>query len=283
VSSAATRQLGMLSQPLARPAIGMLYDTSVSDELFSQVAREPSLADRVASLMLETITSNRLRPGDSLPSERELGEQFGVSRTVIREAVRSLVAKGLIEVRTGSGIRVATLDGSAVRESLTHFLRGNDGLDYQKVHEIRSVLEAQMAASAAERARPADIREISAALDRMTEAGKDVEMAAQADVEFHRALADATQNPLYAVLLDAIGNALIEVRKQTLMRGSLVSALRSHREILDAVRRGDADAARSAMSAHLETVEEYWEKSRPATFAEVGARPPSSKRRRGAS
>jgi GntR family transcriptional regulator, transcriptional repressor for pyruvate dehydrogenase complex len=231
-------------------------------EFFSQVARDPSLADKVAALMLETITSNSLRPGDSLPSERELGEQFGVSRTVVREAVRSLVAKGLIEVRTGSGIRVASMDGSSARESLAHFLRLSDGLDYAKVHEIRSVLEVQMAASAAERANQADLRALSEACRKMTDVGNDVDQASRADIEFHRALANATHNPLYVVLLDAIGDALIEVRQQTLLHGGLSAALRSHREIFEAVKRGDAAGAREAMSYHLETVERLWTNSR---------------------
>jgi GntR family transcriptional regulator, transcriptional repressor for pyruvate dehydrogenase complex len=234
----------------------------VVSEFFPQVTRDPSLADKVAALMLETITSNSLRPGDSLPSERELGEQFGVSRTVVREAVRSLVAKGLIEVRTGSGIRVASMDGSSARESLAHFLRLSDGLDYAKVHEIRSVLEVQMAASAAERANQGDLRALSEACRKMTDVGNDVDQASRADIEFHRALANATHNPLYVVLLDAIGDALIEVRQQTLLHGGLSSALRSHREIFEAVKRGDAAGAREAMSAHLETVERLWTNSR---------------------
>lgn len=231
-------------------------------ESFSQVTRHPSLADKVAVLMLEKITSGPLRPGDSLPSERELGEQFGVSRTVIREAVRSLVAKGLIEVRTGSGIRVAPMDGSTVSESLAHFLRRSDGLDYEKVHEIRTVLEVQMAASAAERANPADLRALSEACRTMTDARNNVDKATRADVEFHRALANATHNPLYVILLDAIGDALIEVRQQTLLHGSFLSALRSHQEIFEAVQRADAAGAREAMSSHLETVERFWTSSR---------------------
>ena len=77
-------------------------------------------------MMLETILSQRLQVGDRLPSERELGEQFGVSRTVVREAVRALVAKGVIEVRSGSGLRVAAVDAAAVSESMSLYLRGGD-------------------------------------------------------------------------------------------------------------------------------------------------------------
>ena len=98
-------------------AYHMTYDRCVNGEptaegpsegaLFGQVRREPRLSDKVAEMMLETILSRRLAVGERLPSERELGEQFGVSRTVVREAVRALVAKGVIEVRSGSGLRVA--------------------------------------------------------------------------------------------------------------------------------------------------------------------------------
>ena len=98
-----------------------------------------------------------------------------MSRTVIREAVRSLAAKGLIGVRSGSGIRVAPVDGSAVRESLAFSPRGSDGLDYHKVHEVRSVLEVQMAGSAAERATSEDISKMESACRQMESAGDDVE------------------------------------------------------------------------------------------------------------
>src|SRR5881628_1454219 len=118
----------------------MAYDRYVSGEptgmpaetaLFDQVTREPRLSDKVADMMLETILSDRLKVGDRLPSERELGEQFGVSRTVVREAVRALVTKGVIDVRSGSGLRVAAVDANAVSESMSLFLRGST-LDFEK-------------------------------------------------------------------------------------------------------------------------------------------------------
>src|SRR5215212_10173666 len=123
---------------------------STGKALFDQVAREPRLSDKVAEMMLETILSNRLNVGDRLPSERELGEQFGVSRTVVREAVRALVAKGVIEVRSGSGLRVAAVDADSVRESMSLFLRGG-AIDFDKVNEVRSLLEVHIAGLAAER------------------------------------------------------------------------------------------------------------------------------------
>src|SRR5215213_8947126 len=118
--------------------------------LFGLVNRERRLSDKVAEMMLDTILSNRLNVGDRLPSERELGEQFGVSRTVVREAVRALVAKGVIEVRSGSGLRVAAVDADSVRESMSLFLRGG-AIDFDKVNEVRSLLEVHIAGLAAER------------------------------------------------------------------------------------------------------------------------------------
>jgi len=113
--------------------------TDASEALFSKVPREPTLSDRVATSMLETILSSDMQVGDRLPSERELGDQFGVSRTVVREAVRALVAKGVIEVRRGTGLQVAAVNQSAVNETMSLYLRASR-LDFERVHEVRQVL-----------------------------------------------------------------------------------------------------------------------------------------------
>src|SRR6266550_7559142 len=134
--------------------------------LFPQVTREPRLSDKVADLMLETILSRKLMAGDRLPSERELGEQFGVSRTVVREAVRALVAKGVIEVRSGSGLRVAAVDAAAVSESMSLFMHGG-GIEFEKVHEVRTVLEVHIAGLAAERASDDDVARLREVHERM--------------------------------------------------------------------------------------------------------------------
>jgi GntR family transcriptional repressor for pyruvate dehydrogenase complex len=246
----------------------MTYDRFVDDTvdglgrpreppLFDQVQRQPKLSDKVAEMMLETILSRRLEPGDRLPSERELGEQFGVSRTVVREAVRALVAKGVIEVRSGSGLRVAAVDASAVRESMSLFLRGAT-LDYEKVHEVRKMLEVHIAGLAAARSTDPDLRELIVACERMEAAIDDVEEASQLDLEFHRAIARATHNELYLVLMDSIGESLIEIRRANLAGGSARVTLDLHRSILDAITAHDVEGARMAMSEHLDHVEDIW-------------------------
>ena len=234
--------------------------TETAKPMFGRVSREPRLSDKVADLLLETIHARGLQPGERLPSERELSEQFGVSRTVIREAVRALAAKGVIDVRTGSGLRVSAVDAAAVSESMSLYLRGSESVDYPKVHEVRAMLELQTAGLAAERASDEDIAELTEILMRMAAELDDVEAASLHDVEFHRAIARATHNELYLLLLDSLGQALIEIRRENIAAGSGPDALDSHRRILQAIAAREPEAARAEMLSHLENVEQYWEK-----------------------
>ncbi|MFN0156050.1 MAG: FadR/GntR family transcriptional regulator [Gaiella sp.] len=234
-----------------------LEQSEGGEALFEQIAREPRLSDKVADMMLETILSRRLQAGDRLPSERELGEQFGVSRTVIREAVRALVAKGMIEVRSGSGLRVAAVDAAAVSESMSLYLRGG-ALDFEKVHEVRALLEVHIAGMAAERATDENLAQLRAVHERMKEEVADVEAAARDDLEFHRAIALATQNDLYLLLLDSIGSALIDIRRENLGTGASPMTLGQHEAVLERIVARDAAGARAAMSAHLEGVATWW-------------------------
>jgi GntR family transcriptional repressor for pyruvate dehydrogenase complex len=229
--------------------------------VFNAVGREPRLSDKVTEAILETIASNQLKPGDTLPTERELGEQFGVSRTVIREAIRALSAKGMLEVRGGSGVRIVAVDEGTVRESMRHFVQGS-AMDYGKVDEIRRVLEVAAAGIAAGRATPEDIAAINETIEQMDNACDDVELTVQYDIAFHRALASATHNELFLVLHDSMGEMLLEVRRQNLTRGGadrrrLVVDL--HRRIRDAVEAHEPEAARAAMAEHLGAVQRGWE------------------------
>jgi GntR family transcriptional repressor for pyruvate dehydrogenase complex len=227
------------------------------EALFQQVPREPRLSDKVAEMMLDTILSKKLEVGDRLPSERELGEQFNVSRTVVREAVRALVAKGVIEVRSGSGLRVAAVDAAAVTESMSLYLRGGT-LDFEKVHEVRTLLEVHTAGVAAERATEEDVDRLRVVHERMRREAGDVESAARDDLEFHRTIARATQNDLYLLLMDSIGAALIDIRRENLGSGSMPTTLSQHEAVLDRIAAHDPDGARTAMAAHLEGVADWW-------------------------
>jgi GntR family transcriptional repressor for pyruvate dehydrogenase complex len=243
----------------------MADDTGANEpELFERVTREPRLSDKVAEMMRQAILSRQLAPGTPLPSERELGEQFGVSRTVIREAVRALAAKGIVEVRSGSGLRVASVDGATALESLSWFIRGGQ-LEYPKVHEVRSTIEIEMAGLAAERRTEEQLQAMRDAHARFEKVIGDVKKAAAVDVEFHALIARATQNDLFSVLLGSIGDALIEIRHKNLASGSGQETIDAHAGILDRIAERDGPGARDAMRQHLETVERFWaEKVRDA-------------------
>jgi GntR family transcriptional regulator, transcriptional repressor for pyruvate dehydrogenase complex len=194
-----------------------------------------------------------------LPPERELGRQFGVSRTVIREAVRALSAKGLLDVRSGSGVRIVAVDEATVRESMRHFVRGSM-MDYSKVDEVRRVLEVAAAGIAAERATDEDIALLDATIERFANECSDLEASVQIDLEFHREVARATHNELFAVLHDAMGEMLAEVRRRNLSRGRSERRLvvEMHRRIRDGIAAHDPPAAQQAMHDHLGHVQATW-------------------------
>jgi GntR family transcriptional repressor for pyruvate dehydrogenase complex len=233
--------------------------------VFEAVGRDARLSDKVTEAILQTIVSNRLKPGDALPPERELGKQFGVSRTVIREAIRALHAKGLLEVRSGSGVRIVAVDAKTVTESMRHFVKGSM-LDYAKVDEVRRVLEVEAAGIAAERATDEDLERIDATLEEMAGSVGDLATSIEVDLEFHRAIASATHNELFGVLHDAIGEMLVEVRRRNLSLGppERRRVIEMHTAIRDRVAEHDAPAARQAMRDHLDHVQATWSGRAPS-------------------
>src|ERR1700680_2848068 len=131
-----------------------------SSNPYSSVTRAPNLSDKVAEQLTEAIMSRRLPPGELLPSERDLGEKFKVSRTVVREAVRSLAARGLVRVTAGRGVEVSRVNSGNVAASMRLLVRGHEGVDYGKVNEVRTAVEVQVAGLAARRARPEDLKRL---------------------------------------------------------------------------------------------------------------------------
>ncbi len=229
----------------------------MSAPVFDPIGRPPRLTDRIADKLTEAIVAGQFRVGDNLPSEREVGAQFGVSRTVVREAIRSLVTKGLLDVQSGRGARVARLDSAPLTEAMSLLVRGTPDIDFAKLHEIRTMLETHTVEAAARRATDDDIRELEAVYERM--AGADGEAAAELDVEFHRAIARATHNELHLVLLDSIGENLLEVRRATLaIPHDAARRIDEHRRIVEAIGAHDPARARAAMEEHLRNVAEAW-------------------------
>lgn len=209
--------------------------------------------EEVAKQIEDGIVANHHRAGDQLPSERELIERFKVSRAVIRESLKVLVEKSLVEVRPGKGAFVREPESSSVTNALSLYLR-RQGHDWFSVHllQVRQLLEVEIAGLAAAKATAADLRDIAGALAAMETDKADLERFAKADLLFHRALATATRNPLMELLLHPIAGLLLELMEElSPLTKAREQAIHHHREILKAVAKADVSMARQAMQAHL--------------------------------
>ena len=229
-------------------------------QAFRSVSRERSLSDKVTEQITEAIISRQVRPGERLPSERELGARFNVSRTVIREAVRSLVARGLVRVTSGRGVEVSEVGSGSVAASMKLLVRGYE-LAYEKVSEVRGAVEVQTAGLAARRAQPEDIERLRQLCDehQINLDKGDLDAASESDFQFHRELTRASGNELLLAMLDSISDVLREVRHQAMVQPHVSEdGLKAHRRILKAVSSGDPKAARDAMARHLADAERIW-------------------------
>lgn len=220
-----------------------------------RLEKSETLVERVVSQIQRLIVDGEWASGHRLSSERQLGEDLGVSRTVIRESLSALSAKGLIEPILGGGFVVATPISSDLIPSLTLFLReGKPHLDYIKVHEARQLLEVEIAGLAAERRSDADIASLEKSLDLMRSLSSpfDVQAFSAADVEFHMLLARSTHNPLLWLMMETVSDIMSDVRRiGSLVPGLPTRAIHHHRAILKEVKFGDPSAAREAMRRHL--------------------------------
>ena len=215
--------------------------------------------ERVAEQIEKRILDGELHKGDRLPTERELAEQFQVSRTAVREAMKSLAQKGLINMRPGRGTIVIDGASEALQNSIGLMMKlklgevgGSDNLV-----EFRVILETEIAALAAARATEKEISAMREAIRVMDNSLNDADAFISADNMFHEALAQATQNALILILINSIVLLLSEQRKQIFeIEGGPQRGQIHHRRILESVIRRDPEAARAAMRSHLQQVRE---------------------------
>ena len=220
--------------------------------LFAMVERKPNLAADVISQIESAIIRGELEPGDKLPPERELTDRFGVSRTVVREAIHALSAKHLIEVQPGAGAVVAQPSTQSIAGSIRLLLNlGRPNIELHELVEVRINLEAEIATLCAERRSQADLEALAATLEGMRVAG-DASTFTYHDMRFHLLLAEATHNRLYVILLHAlleIVTNLSLIGSKTVERRRLATAF--HERIYKCISDNDSEGARSAMLDHL--------------------------------
>ena len=221
----------------------------------SPVEKNANLVDQVVRQLRSAILGGGLPFGEPIPAEGVLAKQLQVSRTVVREALRTMRGMGMVEIDRGKPARVKRPDVRDAADSLQFYLGSHGGSLLQQI-EVRTSVECQIAELAAQRITPEQLEKLREALEELRRA-KTRAQVVEADVRFHTQLAESTGNPLFCTLLATVAE---------LMRASIASmnpgpawnvSLELHEAIFRAVDRGDASAARDAMAAHMREAEAF--------------------------
>jgi GntR family transcriptional repressor for pyruvate dehydrogenase complex len=220
----------------------------------SRIARPRRLSEEVSGDLQRRIARGEIRPGDRLPTEKALGEAFGVSRAVVREAIARLKADGLIETRQGSGAFVV----EAPKEINLRFWKGAGPAlgELRDIFELRAMVEGAVAELAAQRRDDDDLSAMHEHLRAMDDALKLGIDGTEADDKFHVAMARATHNSYIGRLVEFLGQHFSDSRKLAWHDNSLQLRLpqasqREHRALLEAIRQGNGEAARRRALEHL--------------------------------
>jgi GntR family transcriptional repressor for pyruvate dehydrogenase complex len=222
-----------------------------------KVIQASRLYEQIVQQIEESILKGELSEGSQLPAERDLAKQFGVSRTAVREAIKALQEKGLVDAFPGRGTFVTNGTSNSMRRSLDRIIKCGEPDGWAYLVEVREILEPEIAALAAVRATDQDLAAMRDALEVMDHAGRDSDAFIEADLDFHLALAEAAANPIVLSLIDSIVGLLREQRLRIFrIGGGPERGQHHHKRILEAIERNDPQGARAAMQSHLFQVRE---------------------------
>jgi GntR family transcriptional regulator, transcriptional repressor for pyruvate dehydrogenase complex len=222
-----------------------------------KIVRSSRLYEQIVQQVEDSIQKGALKLGDQLPPERELAQQFGVSRTAVREAVKALREKGLVEAYPGRGTFITGGTSYSIRQSLDRMMKMGQAEGSAFLAEVREILEPEIAALAAKRADQENLAAMREEIAEMDAAKKDPDAFIEADLDFHLALAEAAANPIILSLIDSIVGLLREQRMRIFhVEGGPERGQYHHKRIMEAVEKNDPLGAREAMKAHLRQVRE---------------------------
>ena len=226
-----------------------------SGKTYQGLKRSEQIADQLEEEILSAA-----RVGERLPSEQQLAERFEASRTVVREALKILRARGLIDSRTGSGAYTTRPDVQDLSHMVSRIIRMDGHMDYRSIYQVRICLETEAARSAALRAADADFDQLQAILNRLQNRNLGVLERRDMDFEFHRLLAHHSKNPLLELLVATMANVFKDVIKIGIfIEGGIDDAILRHQRILDALKQRDADLAERMMFEHLDQSRKNYE------------------------
>ncbi|MFJ7951865.1 FadR/GntR family transcriptional regulator [Lysinibacillus sp. NPDC096418] len=207
----------------------------------------------------EYFLNGELQPGDKLPTERELASRFSVSRTSVREALRKLEIKGIIEIKQGSGSFIKTPEYQSFGEELSSTIIKTEKKLIYEMLELRQALEVECAFLASQRATSEDLERIGKALEMMDRVKNDVELGIQADLSFHINIVLASHNSIFLQLIQTLSEHMQDTiratRRQRLKDPERIQeTVDEHKEIYLAIAAGDANQAKLLMEKHIKQI-----------------------------
>lgn len=213
------------------------------------IARSPSLVEKVCDQLAKIIRHDREDDDGWLPTERELSAQLGVSRSVVREAAKRLESQGLVEIQHGVGIKAVDKLHKPLNGSLELLIPdGEERL--RQLNETRMAIEPESARLAADNATAGHLRTLRRIHQQLIDSS-DNARAIEADMAFHRALAEASGNQMFRLILDSLAEIGFASRQRTIGRVGKFTGIEHHAAILEAIERGDSEAAAAAMRHHI--------------------------------
>ncbi|MEN2742700.1 FadR/GntR family transcriptional regulator [Microbacterium sp. X-17] len=217
-----------------------------------ELAQRESLESELTRKLMDYLVTAKLRPGDRLPSERDMAESLGVGRAALRAALKSLSVLGVLEQRMGAGTYMKNVASDLLPRVVEWGLLLGESKS-QDVLEARQYLEVTLAGLAAERRTRDDVEKMRDLIARMAESSTDAALYIDLDVAFHLAIADAARNTVLAGILRNLQSLLHAWATRVInAAGETETSLAVHIPILEAIEASDPDAARAAMSAHME-------------------------------
>jgi len=209
------------------------------------------LSEKVARSIQDDLIATRRQPGDQLPTEPVLAERYGVSRTVIREAARLLVDRGLVTIRAGSGMVVAEFTGSSIARQYELMLALAQPR-FEELMEMRLVVEVGLTQYAAQRRTEVDLVAIQEALTEFSNPDLTLQTALESDLKFHMAVAQASHNPFFVSLVNPMNDYLRSTYSPSMgYAAAMPRTLHEHAEIARAIEQGDAQLAGEMAKSHL--------------------------------
>lgn len=218
--------------------------------------RRGRLSEQVVAEIERMILEEYRDPGMRVPKEAELADRFRVSRIVIREAMKILEERGVVEVRAGRGTLTAAPTPERVKSALLRLFRDQPIPTLKEMElmlELRETLEETVASLAAVRATPEDLQQIESALTDMA-ADRSVEETIEADLRFHVAIAKAAHNRFFEMVLDPLTQVFIQQIKLT---DSYDVGVDQHRHVFDQIKKGDPVAARQSVRRLMRSTRDH--------------------------